>query len=94
MKNRSKVIERIPFIMDLPGEPIPGQPLVELAGEHRVLIENHWGVTEYSCSEIRAKVKYGQLSVHGEGLRLACMTKHQLVITGRIDGITLHRGRT
>lgn len=93
MKNRNKIMERIPFMMDLPTESMPGQPLVELVGEGRVLIENHCGVTEYSCSEIRARVKYGQLCVSGSGLQLACMTKHQLVITGQIDSISLLRGR-
>lgn len=93
MKRRNKVIERIPFLINLPGEPLPGQPLVELAGEHRVLIENHRGVTEYGGSEIRAKVSYGQLCICGSELKLACMTKDQLVITGNINSITLIRGR-
>ena len=30
---------------DLPAEPLPGVPVVEVAGENRVLIERHAGVT-------------------------------------------------
>ena len=30
---------------DLPGENLPLQPLVEICGNHRVLVENHRGVT-------------------------------------------------
>lgn len=92
MNKRKMFIERIPFLMDLPTEPLPGLPLVELVGEHRVLVENHCGVIGYGCNEIRVKVSYGQLCICGSDLRLACMTKHQLVITGQIDTVNLIRG--
>ncbi len=77
--------------MDLPGESLPGQPIVEIAGEQRVLIENHFGVLQYSREQICVKVKYGQVSVCGCGLELARMTRHQLAIRGRIDGVSLIR---
>lgn len=93
MKQRKSIMERVAFAVDLPSEPIPGMPLVELAGERRVLIENHLGVTEYGCREIRVKVKFGQLCVCGVGLELARMTRQQLVITGQIDSVSLLRGR-
>ncbi len=66
-------------------------PLVELAGQNRVLIENHLGVLAYSLEEIQVKVKYGKLSVTGDNLRLLQLSREQLVITGRIDGIQLCR---
>lgn len=76
---------------DLPGEPNPMQPLVELAGDRRVLIENHRGVTQYGREKICVKVKFGQVAVCGCGLELARMTKEQLVISGRIDSVSLIR---
>lgn len=76
---------------DLPSEPLPGVPVVELAGECRVLIERHGGVTEYSRERISVKVRYGQVRVCGCGLELTRMTREQLVISGRIDGIELLR---
>ena len=76
---------------DLPGEGIPGQSLVELLGEHRVLIEGHRGVREYCRERIGVKVNFGIICVCGSGLELAHMTAEQLVIRGRIDGITLQR---
>ena len=86
-------MERAALAVDLPGEPVPKLPLVELAGERRVLVENHNGVTEYGKEEIRVKVAYGQLCICGMDLELAKMTREQLVIIGRIDSITLLRGR-
>jgi sporulation protein YqfC len=68
-------------------------PLVEIAGEKRVLIENHKGVTEYDADRICIRVKYGQICVCGENLTLSQMTGACLVICGRIDSITLLRGR-
>ena len=85
-------LERIAKAADLQDETIPGLPVVELAGDRRVLIERHCGVTEYGREIIRVKVKFGQLCIHGSGLELARMTKEQLVITGRIRGIEIIRG--
>lgn len=77
--------------LDLPGESLPGQVLVEISGENRVLIEHHCGVREYSRERIGVKVKYGMLQVCGSCLELRCMTREQLVISGRIDCIVLKR---
>ena len=93
MKQREKLLQRMALAADLPGEALPGIPLLELAGEQRVLIEHHRGVTAYGREEISVKVSYGCICVSGEGLELARMTKEQLVITGRIDHIQLFRGK-
>ncbi len=77
--------------MNLQDEAIPGQPLVEIVGDFRVLVENHMGVTEYGESLIRVKVKFGNVCVSGCNLELALMTKEQLVITGSIEGVKLNR---
>lgn len=92
MRQKGALLERITLGMDLPSEALPGQPLVELMGESRVLVENHRGVSLYSRDEIIVKVSYGQLRVCGCGLTLACMTKQRLIIAGRIDGLSLLRG--
>lgn len=85
------LLERLADEADLSAEPLPGQPIVEIAGDRRVLIENHFGVKEYSRERITVKVKYGFVSVCGCHLELMRMTKEQLVICGRIDGVMLQR---
>lgn len=72
-------------------EPMPTLPVLELAGDCRVLIENHRGIVQYSPEQIGVQVKYGRLLVCGCGLHLACMTRERLVISGRIDCIRLER---
>jgi len=84
--------DKMAVAIDLPGEVIPGQPLIEIAGERRVLIENHHGVTKYGETEICLRVSYGHIRIFGCGLRLLRMTKQQVIISGRIDGIELCRG--
>ena len=77
--------------MDLPETPLPGIPVVELAGDRRVLIEGHCGVSEYSRERIGIKVAYGLVCITGCGLELARMTKERLVIRGRIDHVHIQR---
>jgi len=90
MKSRRDLWEQ----MDLPGESLPGQVLVEITGDNRVLIEHHRGVREYSRERISVGVKYGLVQVCGNCLELRCMTKEQLVISGQIDGVLLKRRDT
>lgn len=87
MKEKLALWERL----DLPGESFPGQVLVEIAGENRVLIENHRGVGAYSPQKIGVKVPYGMIEITGAGLDLRSMTREQLVIAGQIEAVTLKR---
>lgn len=92
MKQRRGWMERLADSADLQGEALPGQPLVELFSDRRVLIEHHGGVTEYGREKIQVKVRYGYVCICGGCLELARMTAEQLVITGRIDSVSLiHR---
>lgn len=87
MKGRYGLLDQL----DLPGETLPGQVLVEIAGENRVLIEQHRGIREYSPQQISVCVHYGMVEVSGRGLELRCMSKEQLIICGQIDSVTLRR---
>ena len=77
--------------IDLPDAPIPGQPLIEIFGHKRVLIENHKGVIRYSGTEIAVKVMYGHIVIAGNSLELSRMTKDTVIVSGMIGGVTLNR---
>ncbi len=66
-------------------------PLVELAGDQRVLVENHMGVLAYSDEEIQIKVCYGKVTVSGSNLRFMQMNSEQLVIKGCVENVQLVR---
>lgn len=89
--DKKNILDRLMLGADLPGEALPNLPLVEIMGEYRVLIENHKGVAGYATTEICVKVKFGFVKITGNGLALARMSDHQLVITGHIDGVNLCR---
>lgn len=74
-------------------EVLPGQPIVEIAGERRILIENHLGVAAYGNDRILINVKFGSVCVCGGQLEIVHMTKEQLIICGRIDSVGLQRRR-
>lgn len=85
------LIDRLTEEADLAAQPLPGRPIVEISGDNRVLIENHFGVKEYGTQRITVKVKYGCVCVCGSSLELQRMTREQLVIRGRIDCVTVQR---
>ena len=91
MNRYEKALQRLSATMQESDNPIAGLPLVELAGDRRVLIENHRGVTEYGSERICVKVKYGSVCICGCEMEVAKMTKEQLVITGRIGSVALLR---
>lgn len=68
-------------------------PIVEIAGDCRVLIENHHGIAAYEKKKIQINVKFGGVCVNGCNLEVIRMTKEQLVISGRIHSIELQRRR-
>ncbi len=87
-----KFVESLKSAVDLPDEPTPGQPIIEISAYERVLIEHHLGVVNYTCECIGVRVKYGCILIRGKNLTLTKMTKHQLIISGKIDSVELLKG--
>lgn len=69
----------------------PNQTIIEIAGEHRVLIENHLGVVTYGNERILIKVTFGFVSVCGYHLEMKCMSGEQVLIFGDIHSVSLQR---
>ena len=92
MKNRGSWMQRLTEEMELEQEPLPGQSIIEICGDNRVLIENHRGVQAYGGEEIRIRTSFGGISIRGRCLELGKMTRQQLVIRGKIDNVCLNRG--
>lgn len=69
------------------------QPLVEILGDKRVLIEQHQGVISYGHHEIGVRVNMGILLITGKSLRLSRMAKDQLVVCGCVECIRFLKTR-
>lgn len=91
MRKGQFLFSRLGNEMVLTAGAVPGQPIVEIMGAGRVLIENHLGVAAYGREQIVVKVRFGFISVCGCSLELMHMSKEQLVICGKIDAVTLQR---
>lgn len=77
---------------ELTEEAIPGQPVIELLGEGRVVIEGHQGVSGYRDDEISVKTQLGIVKISGCNLKLSHMSTYKLVISGRINCVHLAGG--
>ena len=85
------ILENMIAQTSLTADSVPGQSIVEIAGDKRVLIEGHHGVLGYSRKQIQIKVGYGCLCICGCRLEILHMTKEKLIITGIIESVHLHR---
>ena len=68
---------------------ISKQPLVEIIGKRRVLIENHSGITEMSNDRITASIDGGNIVITGRDLQLVMMSVDQIVVAGQIESVLL-----
>lgn len=91
MDKRKPMLRLLAEAVDVPRELLPGEPLIELVGNQRVMIENHTGILAYSCSCICVQICGGSISVQGKNLTITRMRHKQLVIVGTISGIEIDR---
>lgn len=92
--DRRRYLQRLSEGINLPTEPVPGIPLVEMFGDSRLLIERHQGVIAYDSKNIRIRVRFGQISVCGSDLTIVQMTKIHLIICGKIQSVALLKEAT
>lgn len=91
MSGKNNLVRKKIHRLQTNAEAFPGVPVVEIAGDSRVLIENHIGILEYGYEKITVKVNYGTLLICGNNLTMAQMTTQQLVIMGRISSVSIVR---
>lgn len=92
MNERNNVFKRLAGMLDMSSQPMPGMPIIEMAGNKRVLIENHRGVIGYGQERIGVLVKIGKIVVMGSDLEICYMSRQQLIITGCIESVSIERG--
>lgn len=91
MKDRMRFYDRLAHLSALGNGTVPGVPLIEIIADKRVLIENHHGVCRYTHDQICVKTALGVIRIDGKCLFLEKMTKEQITVIGRIEGIYICR---
>lgn len=91
MERRDHWAQRIADGSQLYSETLPGQTIIEIAGDRRVLVERHDGVVEYGTQRIRIRAKFGIICILGCNLQLKHMTRQQMIVSGQIDSVQIQR---
>ena len=81
-------LERTAELFDLPGEIVAGQSRISITGSGRVHVDCHRGILEYGESRISLRCGKGVAVIEGENLRLRAMSERELLICGRLTGIS------
>lgn len=82
------VKERVTNMFSLPKEIVLDLPLIQATGRGEVNIENYKNLLEFAETKIRLGTKDGIIVVEGEGLKLQQVTSENVLIAGRISGIS------
>lgn len=91
MSNIQDHLESFAVKRKLPGVVMPGNSLIEIIGDSRVLIDYHHGLLCYSNEKVIISGNKCEISVCGSGLRISSMTNDQIVICGKINCVDLHK---
>ena len=92
MKLYEKFRGKLPELLDLPDQTLPGVPIIEIYGDRRVLIEGCCTVIQYGGSCIKLRNSCGVVCVCGCGLKMAELSYEKMIITGKIESISFPRG--
>ena len=92
MKFYNKIRGKLPEILGIPDQTLPGVPIIEIFGDTRVLIEGRCTVVQYDITCIRLQNTCGTVCVTGNGLKMAELSMMQTIITGCIDNVSIFKG--
>ncbi|HJJ05266.1 MAG TPA: YabP/YqfC family sporulation protein [Clostridiaceae bacterium] len=86
-KNKTKKINRLDRILEMPKEISSKEPKLTIAGFNQMLIENYKGILEYQEFYIRINTYTGIININGFHLSLSEMTTDDIMVTGKIESI-------
>ena len=92
MKLYEKLRGRLPELLDLPDQTLPGVPIIEIYGDRRVLIEGRCRVIQYGGCCIKLRNGCGVVCVCGHGLKMAELSYDKMIVVGKIEGISFSGG--
>jgi sporulation protein YqfC len=92
MMKGEKIFDHLANIIASEEVNIPGQSIMELCTNRRILIEEHKGLLEYGPEKVMVEVSFGKLCIVGSGLKVAKMTSQQIAVVGCIRAVHLFEG--
>lgn len=92
MKAYGKLWRKLPELLEIPDQTMPGEPIIEVYGDNRVLIEGRCAVTRYDSAQIQLRNACGTVCIYGCNLCMAELSCSRMIIKGNICNITISRG--
>lgn len=89
-RNPKEPIYRAAEYMALPSE-VLGASQIEITGCRQILLCGHKGIRTYSENEIVVDMADCAVRLTGNGLGILTMTKQELLLGGRLDGVAFLR---
>ena len=89
---RGRLYDRLCHISTIGNGTMPGVPLIEIIADKRVLIENHRGIYRYTREQICVHTASGMIRIDGQKLFIEKMTRDQLIVVGKVEGVVMCRG--
>ena len=83
----SSLINYFQNIFDLPVEVVADYPLLMLAGNKKILIENHKGIALYQSDKLKIRIKDGILNIQGHKINVKEINTEYLSVSGEITAI-------
>ena len=87
-KQKENKLERL---LEFPKEIVTGLPKFTIMGFEEMLIENYKGILEYEEFYIKISTYIGMVNINGFNLKLDQMKDESILITGKIDSISLEK---
>ncbi|OOB76802.1 MAG: hypothetical protein BEN19_03935 [Epulopiscium sp. Nuni2H_MBin003] len=90
LSERKTTIRQLIREIDVVGEAMMGLPFITMTGNNSVSVENFLSIAEVGPESFRLKTKSGEIIVLGNDLIARSMTKEEIVIKGKIKGISFN----
>ena len=93
MRRQRKVKKQSRFeeLLEIPKEISSEKPKLTVMGFEELLVENYKSILEYQDFYIRLSTHIGIVNINGFELNLNEMTKDDILITGKIEGIDFEK---
>ncbi|MEW6524474.1 MAG: YabP/YqfC family sporulation protein [Bacillota bacterium] len=89
MNRSGRFGQRLAGLLDLPRHLVMNVPYIAITGGAQVVVENHRGLRHCYPDRIVVGATGGQVTIRGEDLVVAVVTKDELMVCGRIREVTL-----
>lgn len=88
-KKVDKLRQKVAQTLELPKETVMDVPKIIIIGNIQLNVENHRGIIEYGCSNIRINTSIGVLKILGTNMIIKSIVPDEIIVEGDIENIDI-----